>query len=540
MLPTSETQFKKWLQSTEEGLNLEFKRAENQFNQSKDLPDYCAALANEGGGKLILGVTDQRQVTGTRAFVGTSQTLANRLLSGLGIRIDVEEFVFEGKRVLIFHVPGRSLGRIVPSTGEYQYPMRAGSSLVEMSQDKIKTIHSESDPDFSTNIVPSFTLADIDELAVATFKKLWAEKEKNPDFVNFSTEKTLRAIDVLNGEGINYAGLILFGKKEKIHELLPGAEIVYEWRQDEKIMHDFRKEWRMPFFSVFEDIWTTINARNIRFPFQEGFIQREIFAFTEKSIREALLNAVTHRDYRVNSASIYIKASPNNFLIQSPGGFIPGVDASNALKSTRWRNRRIAEVFQYAGLVERAGQGLDTIFENTIREGKGLPDFSGSDAYSVILRIPAKVKDENFILFLEKVINDDNIPLSFEEIYELENIRENKKVSNPSFKEKFLSFGIIERIGKTRGSKYMLGHKYYSFEGKTGIYTRIAGILRQTKKHLIIEHIEKNKIGYAKDFDDIFPDLKRQDISNLLQELKMEKKITHKGSPRSGHWEILN
>ena len=62
---------------------------------------------------------------------------------------------------------------------------------------------------------------------------------------------------------------------------------------------------------------------------------------------------------------------------------------------------------------------MDDIFGSTIKEGKGMPDLSESDAFSVLLKIPAKVKDKEFILFLERVTKDKEIILSFEEIYEL-------------------------------------------------------------------------------------------------------------------------
>ena len=391
MIKTTVQQFQEWLIKPE-GLNLEFKKAESSFSVSKDLPDYCASLANEGGGKLILGVTDDKIITGTKAFQGSEDTLSHKILQSIKIRVDVEELAVEGNRVLIFHIPSRPIGTIIGSSGDYKYPMRAGSSLVEMTQEKIREIHSETQPDFSAQIVPQLTLADIDQAAVDTFKALWARQQNNNDYLNFPTEKVLSSIHVLSNEGINYAGLILFAKSEKISELLPGAEIIFEWRQEQKIQHDFRKEWRIPFFSIFDDIWATINARNIRFPFQEGFIQREVFAFNEKTIREAVLNAVTHRDYNVQSQSVFIKASPEQFLILSPGGFVKGITTDNILNRSAWRNRRIAEVLQMAGLVERAGQGMDTIFGNTIREGKGYPDFAGSDDNWVSLCIPAKVK----------------------------------------------------------------------------------------------------------------------------------------------------
>ena len=80
------------------------------------------------------------------------------------------------------------------------------------------------------------------------------------------------------------------GKKEKIDQFLPGNEIIFEWRHDAgKTAHDFRKNWREPFFKIYDEIWETINARNIRIPFQEGLFQREIYAFSDKPVREALL-----------------------------------------------------------------------------------------------------------------------------------------------------------------------------------------------------------------------------------------------------------
>ena len=68
-------EFNKWLKNPE-GLHLEFKAARNSFSCDKDLPDYCAALANEGGGKLILGVEDKtHKIAGSKAFEETYSKL---------------------------------------------------------------------------------------------------------------------------------------------------------------------------------------------------------------------------------------------------------------------------------------------------------------------------------------------------------------------------------------------------------------------------------------------------------------------------------
>jgi ATP-dependent DNA helicase RecG len=341
----------------------------------------------------------------------------------------------------------------------------------------------------------------------------------------------------MSDDGINYAGLILFAKKEKIDRYLPGSEIIFEWRQAEsKIAHDFRINWREPFFKIYNEIWSTINARNLRIPFQEGLFQREIFAYSEKPIREAVLNAVAHRDYNISTQSIFITASPEKFTIESPGGFLPGITPENVLYKREWRNRCIAETLEKAGLVERSGQGMDDIFEQTIREGKGLPDLSKSDNFSVRLIIPAQVKDRNFVLFLEKITNEKQITLSFEEIYQLEIIREKQPVTKPGYKDKFLEYGIIEPVGKTRGRQYILSHRYYVLEGALGIHTRLTGLSRDQKKELIINHLKKNKKGLFNEFLDAFSDLKPKDVENILQELRKAKRIKYVGSKRSGYW----
>ena len=198
----------------------------------------------------------------------------------------------------------------------------------------------------------------------------------------------------------------------------------------------------------------------------------------------------------------------------------------------------IAEAFERTKLVEKSGQGIDVIFEAAIRQGKGIPDFKGTDAHTVRINIPAKVKDAEFVRFLEKIVNEKQISFSFDEIYELELLREQKVVANPQHKEKFLKLGIVEKIGKTSGTKYMLSHKYYSYEEKPGVYTRIKGISREKNKELILNHIKREGRGIKKDFIDAFPELKISDISNLLQELKEEGKIERVGSIRAGFWKL--
>ena len=108
------------------------------------------------------------------------------------------------------------------------------------------------------------------------------------------------------------------------------------------------------------------------------------------------------------------------------------------------------------------------------------------------------------------------------------------------FKRKFLDLGIIEKVGRTSGIKYILSHRYYENEERPGVYTRIKGLNREHKKELILEHIRREGSGVKKDFIDAFPDLKVSDISNFLQELKQEGKIKRVGSDRAGSWKLVD
>lgn len=530
---TTIEEFNKWLKKPE-GMNLEFKAASNQFDSEHKLPDYCAAIANQGGGKLILGVDKNGKVVGTKWHETTYNQLSHDLLRKLSLRIDVEELHPTEGRVLIFHIPSRPIGVPLKSNGKYL--MRAGESLVEMDEETLKKIFNETQSDFSMQIVSNLTIKDLDEEAILIIKHRWAEKARREDYLQFSTERTLTSLGLLTEKGLNYACLILLGKKEKLDELLACSEIIFEWRQiPQKTSYDYRANWREPFVKVYDEIWKTINARNLRIPFQEGFIQREIWAFDEKSIREAMLNAVAHRDYTINSRSIFIKASPEGFFIESPGGFLPGVTTDNILDISAWRNRRIAEVFEKIGLVERSGQGMNDIFKKTVLDGKGFPNLLKTDNYSVRLEVPAKVKDENFILFLEKVLNEKQVTLSEDEIYALEQIREEHGLPDTQLKNKFLHLGLIEKIGKKRGTQYILSQKYYEHVGKSGTHTKLAGTSREQKKLLILNHLKRFKKGQSSVFQEAL-DLNQIQVKNLLIELKKDGKVKYAGSKRMGYW----
>jgi ATP-dependent DNA helicase RecG len=135
---TTHDQFVNYLGSVE-GRQVEFKSATGGFH-FEELVKYCVALANAGGGAVLLGVTDKRprKVVGTQAFSEPGRTEAG-LFDQLRQHIPVEEYIHEGKRVLIVHVPSRLPGMAWQHKGSFW--MRAGDALLPMTDEQLRRIH---------------------------------------------------------------------------------------------------------------------------------------------------------------------------------------------------------------------------------------------------------------------------------------------------------------------------------------------------------------------------------------------------------------
>lgn len=145
-MSTTPAQIDNWRSVVSEHQQLEFKEAKNQYDNKK-LYQYCVAIANEGGGHLLLGIEDKppRKVIGTSAFNNLVE-MAEKLFQNLGFRVDIEEVQHPDGRVLVFHIPSRPKGTVYNLEGAYL--MRSGEELVPMSEDQLRKIFAEGEPDW--------------------------------------------------------------------------------------------------------------------------------------------------------------------------------------------------------------------------------------------------------------------------------------------------------------------------------------------------------------------------------------------------------
>lgn len=523
------------LLEAKEGESIQFKEAKNRFDFG-EAARCCCALANCGGGELVFGITDKRprQVVGSSAFDQPERTRMG-LIDMLKIMVDFQLYEYQGKRVLTFDVASRPLGLPVQCDGVAWW--YEGDSLIPMPEEIRRKIYAEAGFDFSGSICPNANLDDLDEEAIEAFRDRWVTKSGNQRLTSLSAEQLLRDCEAITDDGITYAALVLFGKRESLGKYLPQAEIVFEYRSSEVSgPASQREEFRVGFFSCYNRLWELINLRNDKQHYQEGFFVYDIPTFNERVVREAILNAVSHRNYQMGG-SVFIRQYQNRLMVESPGGFPNGITLENILDRQLPRNRRIAEILALCGLVERSGQGMNLIYELNIKEAKQLPDFTGTDENFVSLTLNGLVLDMKMLLLINQIGNDRMEILStgdfltINELYHEQSVTESLK---PCLK-KLMDLGIVEHIGR---NKYVLARSLYTAAGKPGIHTRVVGLDRDTNKELLLKHIRKNgdKGTPFKELQQVLPGHNRGQIQVLMRELRADGRIECKGKTSAARW----
>jgi len=538
---TTREQLLQWLREPE-GTNLEFKEARQSYHFDK-LVAYCVALANEGGGKVILGVTDRRprRIVGTAAFAEPGRTEAG-LHDRLSHRIPVEEMALAEGRVLVVHVPARLPGTAWQIEGRYL--KRAGDELTAMSDGELRAIFEETGPDFSAEPCPGASLSDLAPAAIIAFRDRWAKKTQDERKRGWSKIETLTNAELLVDDQLTYAALILFGTRTALGRHLAQAELVFEYRSSEASGPAAdREELREGFFLWQEAIWTKINLRNDRQSYQDGLFRVDLPTFDEVSVREALLNAVAHRDYRLGG-SVFVRQYPHRLEVVSPGGLPPGITADNILDQQNPRNRRLAEALARCGLIERSGQGMNLMFESAIRQGKPLPSFAGTSAHEVRLTLEGVVQSPAFVRFMERLGEETLRSFSTYDFLALDYLRrdrslpEHLKARLPGL----ITAGAVESVGRGRGTRYILSQRLYAALGAKGTYTRKRGLDRETNKALLEKHLRGQGEDGAplSELRQVLPSESARSIQYLLAELREEGRVTLRGQRRWARWVIAS
>jgi len=525
-------EFKILLNADKENEHLEFKEAKSAFSFDSgrhSICGYCVALANERGGKLILGVREgmPRIAVGTRAFLNIAE-LKKDIFNFWKRRVVVEEFLYEGKRILILTIPSRPIAEAIEFRG--QYLMRIDDRLESMTSDEIRKISNESVNDYSAEVVDGVTWEDLSPEAIKELRRRLHESDRvKIDIDNLDDEQLLKDLQLIKDSGFTRASLVLLGKESTLKTFLPHAEVRFGYKINEnEIRNQDRAIYCKGYLLFYDEIWQKINSRNIDLHIPSGMLLVNRKTFDEEAIREAINNAITHRDYSI-AEEIFISQTQTKIAVKSPGGFLDGITIENIMDECKTRNKLIADVLDKCVLVEHFGNGVNLMIKKQLSLGKNFPDYTKSDKRHVSLELDGVIKDMEFAKYVLRVANKKQKELNDKELAILYKVKNNKKIKANEITESLLSVGLIERLGY---GKYILSKQYYESIEKKGEYTRRRGLDKTTNKELIIKHLEHYRKGYMKEFIQVLKDIPQRTINTYLKELERDGKIMLKGNPR--------
>ena len=357
-------QLKFWMSLPRESARLEFKEAKNTFEKSK-LNEHCVAIANAGGGHLVLGVTDKlpRMVVSTSAFQNL-ETSAHELFDKLGFRVDIEELKPPEGRVLVFHIPPRPSGSAYHLDGKYL--MRSGESLVPMSEDKLRSIFAEGKPDWldevtKSNLSPQEVVEALDlqtyfsllKLPFPTTQDAVLEKLQNDKLVEKSGELySLKRI----------TALLLAKRLDDFPELERKAARVLVYSGVSKVQTKLDQVAGLGFAVGFQRLVQFVMSQLPQNEVIRAALRQEVKLVPEIVIREFVANALVHQDFSVSGASVLVEIYTNRVEISNPGEPIVPID--RFIDGNESRNERLAMLFRKMGICEEKGSGVDKcIFE---------------------------------------------------------------------------------------------------------------------------------------------------------------------------------
>ncbi len=384
-MSTTSAQIDLWLSSPSEHQRLEFKEAKTQLDNRK-LYKYCVALANEGGGYLLLGVTDKppRTVVGTSAF-NNPVDMAAKVFQAVGFRVNIEEVHHPDGRVLVFHIPARPRGTAYHLDGAYL--MRSGEELVPMSEDQLRRIFAEGDPDWLEE--PSLQGLDaqrvIDLLDTQTFFELL----KLPYPTNrIGVIDRLVQERLVDKQGDSYAirrlGALLLAKRlEDFTELSRKAPrvVVYTGisKLETKLDQIGSKGYAVGFQGLVQFVMSQLPQNEVIV----DALRQEVKLLPEITIRELVANALIHQDFRISGASVMVEIYSNRVEISNPGE--PVVPVERFIDGYQSRNERLADLMRRMGICEEKSSGIDRVVQAAEVYQLPAPDFRAAYHRTVVI-----------------------------------------------------------------------------------------------------------------------------------------------------------
>ena len=353
-----------------ESVTVEFKE-----NFDKEAIETTGAFANTKGGSIFIGVSDKGKVIGVQLRKETVNSWVNQIVQNTDSRIvpDIEVCTVDGKDVGIIWIKEFPLK---PVSVKGRCFRRTGNSNRIMTPQEIAHMHLVS-TDMSWDSFPAAntSLVDIDIEKVKRYIKKANTAGRRKIDETADPFQILEKLKLVKDGRPTLATIILFGKAPQ--EALVQATVHCGRFKKETIIIDDKMIHGTAIEQIEEAMDFIRKNTNVRFVITGKPTRDEVWDYPLDALREAVVNAICHRDYADNS-DIQLKIHDNRFTIWNPGGLVPGMtieELYNPNHSSKLRNKLIAQIFYDIELIERYGSGIQRIIDACRNAGLPPPVF---------------------------------------------------------------------------------------------------------------------------------------------------------------------
>lgn len=392
----------------EEGYLVEFKDFRGGISV-RELAQTLCAFANTDGGNIYLGVTDSRQINGIKVTPSLLDHIQNaaREVCTPPVPITLRELTVENKGLLKITVEKSGHLHSVLSGQTYirvgsQDKRILGEELLRLAEVKSQVSYEEHILDAGIDVIDKTALGDY-YAARRTVSSIGGK---------LSDEELLIKMGLAKRTGgkfqLKVGAFVLFGKEHE--QILLQRDFTFVKYDTEGKMYSYREDISLPAAHLLNRLVELIRPYNRLTEGTRGLKRYEKFLYPEDAIREALTNAVAHRDYRIAGLKNECRLYPNRLEIISAGGLPSFITLENIDKRHYSRNPKIMHAFMILGLTEELGQGIHLMRQALKTNGSPPPEFvTNPDQLKVIFRRPrAPMAKSNMKNILDDYFSTNN------------------------------------------------------------------------------------------------------------------------------------
>lgn len=442
-----------------ESITLEFKES---FD--REAIETIGALANTHGGSVLIGVRDKGQIAGVTVSRETLANWTNQIAQQTEptIQVELETVLIEDKTIVRIRVSEYPLKPVAVKGRCFR---RVASSNRQMSPPEIAQMHLQSTGNsWDAMPSPNKTSADLNLAKLNKYLKTARTNGRRAFDPDDEPLDILRKLELLRENQPTWAAILLFGRQPQ--SPLSQAQVHCGRFKNETIIIDDRLIAGSVTDQV-DEVMTFIQKHiNVRFVITGKPQRDQIWDYPLPALREAVINAVCHRDYADN-ADIQLKIFDDRIQLWNPGLLPFGLTVDELYQphhSSKPRNKQIAAVFYDLGLIERYGSGIQKMISLCREAGLPRPELmESSGGFLVIFRKnPEQGQHGNGI----ELVSTEKIVVDF--------LRRHQRINNKAYRELFavsertalrelkalVAKGILVKVGSTgRGTVYELAHK---------------------------------------------------------------------------------